>query len=1074
MDLLSSLNEAQQQAVLHFEGPALVVAGAGSGKTRTVVHRIAYLLRERRVYPGEILAVTFTNKAAGEMKERLEKMVGPHAKDLWVSTFHSAALRILRVYGEWVGLKSGFVVYDDDDQGTLLKEILKDLGIEARPGQFRAVLDRIKNRLGGVSEFLREAPDFVAGVPKEQAAEVFQLYQKALRGQGAVDFNDLLLLAIRLFEEQPDVLRKVQQRARFIHVDEYQDTNPVQYKLTRLLAGQLEAGGPGPNLVVVGDPDQCLPPDTLVHTPQGLRPIAELEAGHEVLAASGDGRLAPARVGYVKRGSYRGPLWRVRAGGATLRGTPHHLVPVRMAPEAGSYFVYLMYRHDRGYRVGLTKSLRSNDAGLEELGFKVRLNQERGDKLWLLKVVPSYAEARYHEALFAARYGLPTVLFHGEGRGLKMDEAWFERLYRDLDTETGARRLMKDLWLHPEFPHHRPQNGLNRQSLNLTMYGDRRPGGQLLHRVQWSSVRADVAERLGRAGFAVRSNGRGGYRLETARVSYPEALAFAKSVARLGGMEIVRKMLIGGRSYHLMPLSHLHPGMKVLLQDDSGALREAAVEAVEQADYDGPVYDLELDTHHTYLADGVLVHNSIYGFRNADINNILSFTKDYPGAKVFRLEANYRSTAAILSVANAVIEKNTARLEKTLRPVKGGGDKVRLFRAPSAREEAAFVAREIAKRGNFGQIAVLYRTNAQSRVLEEHLRRAGIPAKLVGAVGFYERREVKDLLAYARVAVNPLDALSLRRIVNTPPRGIGASTVGKLLEHAQRQGISALEAFRHAKDVVSRPQQVEAFVKLVDELIEAAYDTGPRDFLKRVLDETGYLETLRAEPDGEDRIANVEELLRAAGDWEEEVGGTLADFLDTIALTASAEEPAKRVQDGKLEDPDAPQDQVTLMTLHNAKGLEFPVVFLVGVEENLLPHRNSQSRLEDMEEERRLFYVGITRAQETLYLSYAEEREVYGKREYTRESRFLADVPAELLEEVSAFGSGGPAVVIRPARAPEEKKPLSVFKGGEKVRHPRFGQGTVVAALGAEVTVHFPGVGLKKLAVQFAGLERID
>jgi len=1043
MDLLSSLNEAQQQAVLHFEGPALVVAGAGSGKTRTVVHRIAYLLRERRVYPGEILAVTFTNKAAGEMKERLEKMVGPLAKDLWVSTFHSAALRILRVYGEWVGLRSGFVVYDDDDQSTLLKEILKDLGIEARPGQLRAVLDRIKNRLGGVGEFLREAPDFVAGVPKEQAAEVFRLYQQALRGQGALDFNDLLLLAIELFEEHPEILAKVRQRARFIHVDEYQDTNPVQYKLTRLLAGE------EPNLVVVGDPDQCLPPDTLVHTPQGLRPIAELEAGHGVLAASGDGRLAPARVGYVKRGSYRGPLWRVRAGGTTLRGTPHHLLPVRMAPEAGSYCVYLMYRHDRGYRVGLIKSPRPNDAGLEELGSELRLNQEWGDKLWLLKVVPSYAEARYHEALFAARYGLPTVWFHGEGR--------------DLDTETGARRLMKDLWLHPEFPHHRPQNGLN-----LTMYGDRRR----LHRVQWSSVRADVAERLGRAGFAVRSNGRGAYRLETARVSYPEALAFAKSVARLGGMEIVRKMRIGGRSYHLMPLSHLHPGMRVLLQDDSGALREAAVEAVEHTDYDGPVYDLELDTHHTYLADGVLVHNSIYGFRNADINNILSFTKDYPGAKVFRLEANYRSTAAILSVANAVIEKNTARLEKVLRPIKAGGEKVKLFRAPNAREEAAFVAREIAKRGNFGQIAVLYRTNAQSRLLEEHLRRAGIPARLVGAVGFYERREVKDLLAYARVAVNPLDTLSLRRIVNTPPRGIGASTVGKLLEHAHKQGISALEAFRHAREVLSRPQQVETFVKLLDELIEAAYETGPREFLKRVLEETGYLEALRAEADGEERIGNVEELLRAAGDWEEEVGGTLADFLDTIALTASAEEPAKRVQDGKLADPDAGGDEVTLMTLHNAKGLEFPVVFLVGVEENLLPHRNSLSRLEDLEEERRLFYVGITRAQETLYLSYAEEREVYGKREYTRESRFLADVPPELLEEVSAFGGVGSAVVIRPAKA--EEKPLGVFKGGEKVRHPRFGQGTVVAAMGSEVTVHFPGVGLKRLALQFAGLERID
>ncbi|PZA07813.1 MULTISPECIES: ATP-dependent helicase [unclassified Meiothermus] len=717
-DLLSSLNEAQQAAVQHFEGPALVVAGAGSGKTRTVVHRIAYLLREHRVYAGEILAVTFTNKAAGEMKERLGKMVGRAAHDLWVSTFHSAALRILRVYGEWVGLKPGFVVYDDDDQSTLLKEILKELGLEAKPGAVRAVLDRIKNRLGGLSEFLREAPDYVAGIPREDAAQVYRRYQQGLRTQGAVDFNDLLLLAIELFEQHPEVLHKVRQRARFIHVDEYQDTNPVQYRFTRLLAGE------NPNLMVVGDPDQ-----------------------------------------------------------------------------------------------------------------------------------------------------------------------------------------------------------------------------------------------------------------------------------------------------------------------------------------------------------------SIYGFRNADINNILDFTKDYPGAKVYRLEENYRSTRAILSLANAVIEKNALRLEKTLRPVKGGGDPVGLFRAPNAREEAAFVAREIARLGNFGQIAVLYRTNAQSRLLEEHLRRAQIPARLVGAVGFFERREVKDILAYARLAVNPLDSISLRRIVNVPARGIGASTVARLLEYAQQRGLPALEAFRHAEQILSRPQQVGAFVELVDELAEAAFEAGPAEFIQRVLDATDYKNFIKDEPDAEDRLANLDELLRAARDWEAEVGGSLAEFLDTVALTASAEEPARRVQDGKLEPPREKAEEVTLMTLHNAKGLEFPVVFLVGVEENLLPHRNSLNRLEDLEEERRLFYVGITRAQERLYLSYAEEREIYGKRESTRPSRFLDDIPEGLLVEINPFGEFAREAklpVVGRGTTSARPKLSEDFKGGEKVRHPRFGNGTVVAALGGEVTVHFPSVGLKKLAVKFAGLEKLE
>jgi len=704
-DLLSSLNPSQQEAVKHFEGPALVVAGAGSGKTRTVVHRIAYLLRERRVYPAEILAVTFTNKAAGEMKERLEKMVGRSAKDLWVATFHAACVRILRTFGQYVGLKAGFVIYDDADQSALLKEILKELEVEARPGPFRAMIDQIKNRGDGLVEFMRGAHDFIGGVPKDLAAEVYRKYQSGLRMQGAVDFNDLLLLTIELFEQQPEVLNKVRQRARFIHVDEYQDTNPVQYELTRLLAGD------NPNLMVVGDPDQ-----------------------------------------------------------------------------------------------------------------------------------------------------------------------------------------------------------------------------------------------------------------------------------------------------------------------------------------------------------------SIYGFRNADINNILDFSKDYPGARIIRLEENYRSSSAILEVANAVIEKNALRLEKILRPTKSGGDPVRLYRAPNAREEAAFVAREVVKLGDHKNIAVLYRTNAQSRLLEEHLRRAQVPVRLVGAVGFFERREIKDLLAYGRVAINPADSINLRRIVNTPPRGIGATTVARLVEHAQKVGSTVFDAFRAAEQTISRPQQVQVFVKLLQELMEAAFETGPVIFFERVLDETGFRDALKQEQDGEDRLQNVEELLRAARDWEEEEGGTLTDFLDSVALTAKAEEPQGEV----------PGEAVTLMTLHNAKGLEFPTVFLVGLEENLLPHRNSLNRLEDLEEERRLFYVGITRAQDCLYLSYAEERETYGKREYTRPSRFLEDVPLDLLKQVGAFGDSAVPVLSYSRPEPKPRTQLSEFKGGEKVKHPRFGSGTVVAAMGGEVTVMFPSLGLKKLAVKFAGLERLD
>nr|WP_277621308.1 UvrD-helicase domain-containing protein [Thermus arciformis] len=680
------MNEAQRQAVLHFEGPALVVAGAGSGKTRTVVHRVAYLMARRGVFPSEILAVTFTNKAAEEMRERLKAMV-KGAGEVWVSTFHAAALRILRVYGEGVGLKPGFVVYDEDDQTALLKEVLKELGLSAKPGPIKALLDRAKNQGVAPEGLLAELPEFYAGLSRGKLLDVLRRYQEALLAQGALDFGDILLYALKLLEQDPEVLRRVRKRARFIHVDEYQDTNPVQYRFTRLLAGE-EA-----NLMAVGDPDQ-----------------------------------------------------------------------------------------------------------------------------------------------------------------------------------------------------------------------------------------------------------------------------------------------------------------------------------------------------------------GIYSFRAADIRNILDFTRDYPEARVYRLEENYRSTEAILRFANAVIVRNNLRLEKTLRPVKRGGEPVRLFRAGDAREEARFVAEEIARLGPpWDRYAVLYRTNAQSRLLEQALAGRGLPARVVGGVGFFERAEVKDLLAYARLALNPLDAVSLKRVLNTPPRGIGPATVARVEALARERGLPLLEALREALPLLPRPEPVRHFLALLEELRDLALDSAEA-FFRHLLEATDYLAYLKeAYPeDAEDRLENVEELLRAAKEAE-----GLQDFLDRVALTAKAEEPGEA--GGK----------VALMTLHNAKGLEFPVVFLVGVEEGLLPHRSSLNILEGLEEERRLFYVGVTRAQERLYLAYAREREVYGRLEATRPSRFLEEVEEGLYELYDPYR--------KPVPPPHRALP-GAFKGGERVVHPRFGPGTVVAAAGDEVTVHFEGVGLKRLSLKYADL----
>ena len=1090
--LLAPLNDAQRAAVQHFDGPALVIAGAGSGKTRTVVHRIAYLLEERGVLPQQILAVTFTNKAAGELKERVLDLIGDSARDLWVSTFHSACLRVLRSYGERIDLAPGFGIYDDTDQLDVLKEILTSVrGLDdANPRVLRALIDRIKCNLWTPERLAQEGGShfgaMISGVPLELLTDVFERYQGRLRRANAVDFNDILGRTVELFEGYPDVLERVQQRALFIHVDEYQDTNAAQYQLTQQLAAAEH------NLMVVGDPDQCLPEGTQVHTPRGCIPIESVREGDEVLGTGGALRATPGRVDQIRRGHYQGPLWTVQAGGKTLRGTPHHIVPMRMPFEANRYYVYLMWRADRGYRIGLTKSLRANDAGRAEVGFRVRLNQEHGDKLWVLRVCESRAEAVFWEAFYAAHYGLPTALFHGLGRNLLMDDPWIEALYGKLDTAMGVRHLMDDLQLHPEFPHHRPQNGRRRLSINLVMFQDRRTGQVGYHRVQWSSNRVDIALRLREAGFPVRGQGRGGFRVEVTRKSYREALTFAREMAVCGCMELQRKAHIGGTMYSLMPLSHLHPGMIVLV-GEGAELRESTVEAVEQHPYNGPVFDLEVDGVHTYLADGTLVHNSIYAFRGADVRNILDFQRDHHGAEIYRLELNYRSVGSVLEVANAVILHNEGRLEKSLLPVRDVGEKVKIYRAVDHRAEADFVARQVERlmaEQELGceDFVVLYRTNAQSRVLEEALRRASIPARIVGGVGFYERREVKDILSYARAALNAADDVSWRRILNRPKRGIGRTSEQRLVAWADRHDSRFHDALVAADEVLKgtpAARRIATVLELMRDLTEAAETLPATQFMKLVMDSSGYLQALKDEGsfEAEGRLENLDELLNAITEWEEEAGGSIAEFLDEASLMASVDDRAVKAVNQELLD-----EAVTLMTLHNAKGLEFPAVFLVGMEENLMPHRSSTGSLQEIEEERRLLYVGLTRAQEALFLVHCESRMIFGRTEPTRPSRFLEDVPRGMMVEVDVLGrelhdpeslSKFSRTVWRPpvangGAAAGKAGAAQTYKGGEKVKHPKFGLGTVVGVSGqgakTEVTVVFESAGAKQLLVRYANL----
>ncbi len=1098
-DLLEGLNPAQYEAVTHGEGPLLVVAGAGSGKTRVLTHRIAHLIHAHRVSPFEILAITFTNKAAGEMKERIGRLVGPVAEKMWVSTFHSACVRILRRDAQLLGYPSAFTIYDQADAVRLTGYVLRDLNIDPKrfpPRSVHAAISAAKNDGLSAEDYLERA----SVIHERRIGEVFEEYQARLRKAGAMDFDDLLGVTVELFRTEPQVLEHYRNRFGNVLVDEYQDTNPVQNDLVMLLGEEHR------NVCVVGDLDQCLVPGTSVRTPGGHRPIEKLEVGDEVMGTLGHRSLVPARLTEVKEGHYDGWIAEVRAGDTVLLGTPHHIVPARMSAIDGTHLVHLMYREDRGYRIGRTKAVRSDGQGKPGIGDRV--NQEHADRLWLLKVCDSPAEAAYFESWFAAKYGLPTASFHATGRErMAMDDGWLSRLYRELDTETPAKQLMADWELHPEFPHHRPHDGRRRQTVDLTMFSDRRHD-RPLHRVQWSSNRDDIGQRLVDAGYDVRGLGakRTGDRLETARRDYSEALRLARGVADAGGTDIRRRMMVGGTVYDYTPLSHLRQGMTVLVEED-GELVERTVDLVEFVPYDGPVYDLEVEEAHTYVASapgrdgspstGMLVHNSIYKFRGADMRNLLEFENTFPDATTVVLEQNYRSTQTILDAANAVIANNTARKPKDLWTDEGPGEKIVRFQGEDEAEESQWVAHQISSLHDRGDVlwsdfAVFYRTNAQSRVLEEQFLRSGIPYRVVGGMRFYDRREVKDAMAYLKAVVNPTDEVSVKRVLNTPKRGVGDQTVGRLDAYARAHELTFMDALRRWDDAGASARAargIESFTNLVDEL-STEVDMGPGHVLEQILERSGYAAELEAENtlESEGRQENLAELVGMAREYE-----TVDEFLEQVSLVADTDQ---------LPDGSDPGDTgVVLMTLHSAKGLEFPNVFLIGMEEGVFPHMRSLTEPAELEEERRLAYVGITRARERLFLSYAWCRTLHGSTQYNPPSRFLDEVPSELVVEAeasrskrsrSSHRSGGwestswaPSGrerqldrATRPAPPTQSGAHNLDIRVGDDVVHTKWGEGVVLHMEGqgekTEAVVRFPDVGEKRLLLSWAPIQKVQ
>jgi superfamily I DNA/RNA helicase len=1084
-DYLADLNEAQREAVLHVEGPLLVVAGAGSGKTRVLTHRVAHLIRAHGVKPNEILAITFTNKAAGEMRERLERMLGRVARAIWILTFHAACGRMLRREAERLGYRSNFTIYDQADQVRVVRACLEELGRDPKrftPRGIHAQISHAKNQLIGPEEYLRRVSSFY----DQTVAEVYELYQRTLFRSNAVDFDDLLMLTVEVFERFPEAARERWQKAfKYVLVDEYQDTNHAQYRLLQLLAQQHG------NVFAVGDPDQCLVAGTLVTLADGTtKPIEIVRPGDQVLSCYGSGDFRSARVTRVHRSTARQGIAITTASGRRIVSTPEHVhfAGFKAGRTPQLHMTYLMWKGGVGFRVGTSRTYTAGQAR-SVAGPAIRLNGEHADAAWVLSVHTTEAEARAAETLHSLRHQLPTIPFVArpyrghEGRSLVADQRLLDGVFSELDTESAGRRLLSEQGLsfeHPHFSAATTTNGARvRRRLTVCLCGDRR-GKTPMHRIALYGYDDEGRQVLQNLGLAVRPAYKGshGWRYESAHADMATLVGIVATIREALGVSVRFTARLAARngsrgresnSLPFMPASAVRPGM--LMVDEHGNFD--VVEQVDHVVLDAPVYDLDIEGTHNYVADGLVTHNSIYAFRGADIRNILEFERDFKGTRTIALEQNYRSTNAILGAANAVIENNRERKPKRLFSDLGEGEPVSVVEVEDEHAEARFVAAEIARLVGSGlsasEIAVFYRTNAQSRVLEDVLVRQQVPYQVIGGPRFYERAEIKDAVAYLTAIHNPSDAVALMRIANRPRRGIGDTSIRRLVTHADGLGISWWEATADPEAAGLAPapaRAVRGFRTVMESLMSSAQELPIDELVEAVLERSGTIGAYEAERtiEARGRIENLQELVGVAREYRSTAEDpSLAGFLQDISLVSD--------QDELRSDDDG---VVTLMTLHNAKGLEFRAVFMIGMEEGIFPHSRSIEE-NAIEEERRLCYVGMTRAMELLTLTHAMARSLWGRREYNLGSRFLDELPASVERERlrpsswSAYSSPRQAAVHGAAR------PVPSLQTGDSVRHGSLGEGVVTRVEpGGIVTVRFAEDGSeRKLMLEYAPLEKV-
>ncbi len=1112
--LLQNLNPPQREAVMHTEGPLLILAGAGSGKTTVITRRIAWLIEERGAHPGSILAMTFTNKAAEEMRERVATLVSVPVAQLWVSTFHSFCTRILRREGDRTPVGRDFVIFDPADQKSLMKQVLTELKMSEKQFHPRRVLEMVsdfKNRCLLPEEAAEEALDPWT----RKVLEAYTLYQQGLRNHRACDFDDLLLYTERMFRD-PVMQEVYGTRFRYLLVDEYQDTNRAQYLMVQHLARRHH------NLCVVGDEDQCLEASTQIRMADGTETsIQGIQAGDMVQSAMGSGVFRPARVLRAGRRNYSGAGVAITTtSGRRVVSTPEHVhfAGYRLGLSPQVHLVYLMEKRGVGFRLG-TSQVHARGQVKPVVGFLQRSRQEHADALWILSTHSSANEARLQECLHSLRYQIPTLPFvprkGASKNGLVHDPEMIRRVFAEFTTADSADRLLRDLGMAQEAPHHRAQSSVGaRRNIVITLCGDRQ-GKRPLHRISMVGRDHEGRTALEGLGYSVRPAKAGSlsWRFETCAKEFSVIRNAAQRIRQHLDADISLQASLAetpgreGNSLPFLPACNVKQGMALF--DGEGGFEVVA--KVDRIDLNSEVFDLDVEGVHNFIAQGVVTHNSIYGWRGADIRNILDFQRDFPEAVQIKLEQNYRSTQSILDAASTVIANNSQRLGKTLWTERGIGEPITFRLTDDGRAEAEWVVAKIQEARRYDRdirIAVLYRANWQSRQLEEALRGANLPYKLVGGVKFYERQEVKDLLSYLRVISNPYDLQSFRRAVSSPTRGVGPTTLAKI-EGAIPENGTALEGvailLRSGELKGRAGRELHRFVELFHRATNEASALGLAGLVRWTLHESGYLQMLEDEGtlEAEVRVRNLEEFLSAAAECEA-LGLRLAEFLDRVTLAADADQVDQSIE-------------LSLMTIHCAKGLEFPIVFVVGMEEEVFPNRQARETDEGLEEERRLFYVAITRAKAKLYLSGARRRRIMGTEMLGMPSRFLRELPEGALDQPIRWGTelyqagqggwtpervrggGGQSVATELSRirsffdkvrastevAPESETPLppaalpapgEAWPKGTRILSPRFGRGVITAATGSgeglTYTIRFAEAGEKRIVARFGLLEK--